>query len=200
MKQVIFYYDFASPFAYLGSTQIERIAAAAGAAIEWRPILLGGLFRAIGTPDVPLLAMSEPRRRYLLRDLRQWAAFWDVPLTWPTRFPMNTIAALRLALAAESSIAPLSHALFHAYWAADRDLSDPAALAAVANSVGLDGASLVATATDPAKTNSLRLRLRDATAEAERDGVFGVPTFRVGDQLFWGQDRLDFVAAALRDL
>ncbi len=197
MRRVIFYFDLASPFAYLASTQIERVAAARRAAVDWRPILVGGLFKKVGTPNVPLLAMSEPRRRYQMRDLLHWADHFRVPFQWPTRFPMNTVAALRLILAAdEPARVPLTHALFRAYWAEDRDLADRAVLAAAARGLGLDGDALVARTADPA----IKQRLHDLTDEAERAGAFGVPTFAVGDELFWGQDRLDLVADALENL
>lgn len=195
MKTVTFYFDYASPFSYLASTQIERIAGERGARVDWRPILVGGLFRKVGTANVPLLAMSEPRRRYQMRDLRHWADHWGVPLAWPSRFPMNTVAALRLTLAADVPPA-LAHALYRAYWAEDRDLADPAVLADCARSLGLDGEALLARTADPA----VKQRLHDLTDEAERAGAFGVPTFAVGGELFWGQDRLGFVAAALENL
>ncbi|MSP59119.1 MAG: 2-hydroxychromene-2-carboxylate isomerase [Myxococcales bacterium] len=196
VSSVIFYFDFSSPFAYLGSTQIERVAAAAGATVSWRPLLLGGLFRAIGTPDVPLFAMSEPRRRYQARDLAHWADHLRVPFRWPSRFPIRTAFALRLALASGEALVPLSHALYRAAWADDRDLADRTVLGEIAASLGLDAPALLRASEEPA----IKQRLRDLTDEAARSGVFGVPSFLVGEELFFGQDRLEFVADALRRL
>jgi 2-hydroxychromene-2-carboxylate isomerase len=195
MKEVTFYYDFSSPYSYLGSTQIERVAREAGATIRWRPFLLGALFKSIGTPIVPMQAVSEPKRRYLQRDVLDWAAYWNVPFTWPSRFPMRTVLPLRLVLAVEPAILPpLSHAIYRAFWAADRDISDPAVLAELAREHGAPASALErANAPDPA----VKQALIDNTDEALRNGVCGAPSFLVRQHLFWGQDRLEFVAKAL---
>jgi 2-hydroxychromene-2-carboxylate isomerase len=192
-KEVVFYFDYASPYSYLGATQIERVAREAGATLTFRPILLGGLFKAIGTPMVPLFEMTETRRRYQGRDLMHWASHWSVPFRWPSNFPMNTISCLRMTIASGQSPA-LIQALYRAYWGDDRDLNDKKVLAEIAASVGEDGPALLEKTADPA----IKQALIDNTAEAERAGVFGVPTFRVGDEIWFGQDRLDLLAHALR--
>ena len=196
MKRVTFFHDFASPFSYLASTQIERVAQETGAEVDWRPILLGGLFKKIGTADVPLIAMSEPRRHYQMRDLLHWADHWGVPLRWPSRFPLRSVAALRLTLAAGEAGLALTHALYRAYWAEDRDLADRQVLATIAGERGLDGEALLAASNSP----EVKQRLIDLTDEAERAGAFGVPTFVVGGDLYWGQDRLPLVADALANI
>lgn len=193
-RSLVFYYDFASPWSYLGSTQVERVAREGGAVVEWRPILLGGLFRAIGTPMVPLLELTEPRRRYQMRDFLHWADHWGVPFRWPSRFPMNTVTALRLAIAAGDDLPRLTHAIYRAFWADDRDIADRAVLTDIIAAAGLDPTALFARAEDPA----VKARLRDNTDGAVARGVFGVPTFFAGDVLVFGQDRFDFVGAALR--
>src|SRR6185295_11702939 len=96
--------------------------------VVWRPMLLGAVFKQVGSPDVPLFAQPQAKQRYLSADLKHWASHWGVPLKWPSRFPVKTVTALRLALLAGDRIAPLSHALFHAYWALDEDISDEATL------------------------------------------------------------------------
>ena len=194
-RVVTFYYDFSSPWSYLGSTQIERVARECGGTVEWRPFLLGALFKAIGTALVPLFEQTEARRRYQMRDFQHFASHFDVPLRFPSRFPTSSVTALRLVLAAgDQHIAALTHALYRAYWVDDRDITDKAVLAEVAGSLGLPGAALVARTDDAA----VKARLRENTDGAVARGVFGAPTFFVGDQLIFGQDRLDFVAAALR--
>ena len=194
-REVSFFFDYSSPFAYLASTRIEAVARRAGAAVRWRPFLLGGLFKTIGTPDVPLLAMPEPKRVLSGVDMRRWADHYGVPLRFASRFPMSSVKALRMTLQLPDAQKPaLVHALYRAAWVDDRDISDDAELAAVAGSVGLDGAALVAGARDEA----VKTRLREATEEAQRVGLCGAPSFLVGDLLFWGQDRLDFVERALR--
>jgi 2-hydroxychromene-2-carboxylate isomerase len=187
---VDFWYDFSSPYAYLGSTQIERVAAKHSARVNWRPFLLGALFKQIGTPDVPMLAVSEAKRRYLAQDMRDWAEYWSVPLVWPTRFPMRTVLPLRLVLAVDEARRPaLSHAIFRAYWAEDRDISDPTVLAALCD----DADALSRAKSDP----EIKQALIASTSEAERTGLCGAPSFVVRGHLFWGQDRLDLVDRVL---
>ncbi len=189
-----FWFDFSSPFAYLASTRMEALAARAGAALVYRPFLLGGLFHAIGTPTVPLFEMPEPKRRHAGLDMNRWAAHFATPIRWPSRFPMNTVKPLRMVLATpDAQRAPLVNAIYRAYWAEDRDVSDAAVLADIASAVGLDGPALAARTSDDA----LKVALREATDEAVRRGIFGAPSFFVGDLLFWGQDRLEFVERAL---
>jgi 2-hydroxychromene-2-carboxylate isomerase len=180
----MFYYDFSSPFAYLGATQIERVAEEQGATVRWRPILLGALFKQIGTPDVPIDEFPAAKKSYYLRDLLHWAAHWGVPFRWPSRFPMRTVAPLRLALAAGDQIAAVSHALFRAYWVDDRDISDAAVLAEFGE---------LARTEDPA----IKAALRKSTDEAIAAGVCGVPSFVARGHLFWGQDRLELVSRTL---
>lgn len=195
MKEVSFFFDFSSPFAYLASTQIESVAARAGASVRYRPFLLGALFKALGGPDVPLFSMPPVKQRHARDDMFRWADFHGVPLKFPTRFPMNTVKALRMILQLpEPQRAPLLHAIFAAYWTNDRDINDDAELVELATSVGLDGANLVA----GTKDDAVKAQLKSATDEAVKLGLFGAPTFMVGDLLFWGQDRLAFVEKALQ--
>ncbi len=189
-----FFHDFASPFSYLASTQIERVARDHGATIEWTPILLGALFRQIGTPDVPLLAMSDAKRRYLARDLDDWSAWWGVPFRFPSHFPLRSVAPLRVALA-DPATAP---ALYRAVWADDRPVDRPEVLAEVLDAAGFDAATLMARAETP----EIKAALRANTDAALAAGVCGVPSFeaRVGDRapvLIWGQDRLEMLGAVL---
>ena len=194
-RAVEVYFDYSSPFAYLGTTQIERVAAQAGARVEWRPLLLGALFKAIGTPMVPLHAMPEPKRRYQEVELVRWAAHWRVPYAFNTHFPLRTVDALRLTLLApEEARAALVHRVMRAAWAEDRDVGDRDVLARCAADVGLDAALLD-------RVGEAKQALIAATDEAIAAGCPGAPCFvvRRGEQseLFWGQDRLSFVAAAL---
>ncbi len=192
-----FWYDFSSPFAYLASTQVEALAARTGATLHWRPMLLGALFRDLGTVNVPLLSMSEAKRRYLGLELTTWAAWWQVPFHFTSHFPLRTITALRLALGAGPRIAELSHALFRAAWAENRDLADPDTLAAILTATGFDAAGMLAATQEPAAKQALI----DNTSEAQRRGVFGAPTLiisRGGQEfLLWGQDRLELAADIL---
>jgi len=189
-QQIEFCHDFSSPFSYLASTQIEALAERLGATVRYRPILLGGLFRTIGTPDVPLHAMSPPKQRWMLKDMNDQAKWLGQPLKWPKGFPLRTILALRVSIAEPRTIS----AIYAAAWAQDRDIATPEGLAAVLDEAGFDGAALIARTQDPA----VKQVLRDNTDHAAAAGVCGVPTFVVGDHLVWGVDRLDHVEALLR--
>ncbi|MBZ0231239.1 MAG: 2-hydroxychromene-2-carboxylate isomerase, partial [Deltaproteobacteria bacterium] len=197
---VDFWFDYSSPFAYLASTQIGELAARAGATagLRWRPMLLGALFRDIGTPDVPLFAMPDAKRTYVSREIGRWAKWWGVPFRFPSRFPMRTVAPLRLTLLAGEAAAPrLAERIFRAYWVEDQDIADAAVLRALAADAGVDPA-LVDRTNEP----GVKQALVDATRAAREAGVFGAPTCVVhgpgGPHLFWGQDRLELVDAALR--
>lgn len=196
-KALEYWFDFSSPFAYLASARVEAIAKEARVDLLYRPFLLGGLFQAIGTPNVPLFEMPEPKRRHSGQDLMGWAARFRTPVRWPSRFPMNTVKPLRMVLALPNEQrAPLVNAIFRAYWSHDRDINDAAVLAEIATSAGFDGPALVAKTSD----ESLKTALRDATTEAATRGLFGAPSFFAGDLLFWGQDRFDLIERALEGL
>lgn len=193
---VDFYYDFVSPYAYLAATQIEALTARQSANVNWKPIFLGGLFQSLGRDSGPVLnTFSRAKQSYVLRDMGDWADFYGIPWHWPSRFPINTVLPLRLMLAVDSThIAPLSLALFRAYWKHDRDISNPDVVREVARHAGIDDATVErACNKDPA----LKQGLVDATAAAQALGVFGTPTMRVHGRLFWGQDRLPMVERAL---
>ena len=193
-----FWYDFASPWAYIASTQVQRVAARAGAELVWRPMLLGGVFKEIGQQNVPLFSMPDAKRRWVAADLEIWSSWWGVPLKWASHFPQRTITPLRLALLAGDRVAELSHAMFRAIWVEDRNLEEDATLVAAVESVGLDAAALMAQTQDPA----IKRALIDNTNAAVAAGVFGTPSFVVrrggAARLFFGQDRLDQVERAAR--
>ena len=196
-KNVECFFDYSSPFAYLATTQIERVAAEEGASLVWRPFLLGALFRTIGTPDVPIATFSEPKRRALLIDLKRWARVHGVGFSFPTRFPIRSLDALRLTYAVpEETRAAFIHRAMRAAWVEDAGLERDV-LARCLVDVGLDVAVL-----SRIEEPEIKAALRATTEEAERRGAPGAPTFFVTDgateRLVWGQDRLEFVRLALR--
>ncbi len=194
-RELLFFFDFSSPFAYLGATQIEALAGKYDALVRYRPFLLGALFREIGTPNVPLFEATEPKRRHYLADMARFADFYGVPLRFPSRFPMNTVKPLRMVLGLpEAERARLVHPVFHAYWALDLDISDDAVLIELARKAGFDGEALLTNG----QSEAGKARLRQSTEEAIKQGVCGAPCFLVRDLLFWGQDRLLFVEKALQ--
>ena len=193
MHTLEIYWDFSSPFAYLGSTQAVKLAERTGATLVWRPMLLGGLFRAIGQSDVPLFTWSDAKKKYYFEDMHRWAAYWAVPFKFPTRFPMASLKAMRTYLALpESRRAAFREATFRAYWAEDRDIADDGVLREL---VGAEADDVMARTQDP----TVKKELVDATQAAVAAGVFGAPTWVVdGKELFWGQDRIPLVERALK--
>ncbi|MCG3174073.1 MAG: 2-hydroxychromene-2-carboxylate isomerase [Myxococcota bacterium] len=187
------YWDFSSPFAYLGSTQAEAVAARNNAELIWRPMLLGGVFKSLDRGPVPLMEFSEAKRRHYMQDMLRWAAYWNVPFNFPSRFPMMTVKPMRAWLALpEDKRLDFMRRTFHAYWAEDRDISDVAVLREL---LGADGDATLAKIDTP----EIKQALMDATQRAVDAGVFGAPSWVVnGRQLFWGQDRIPLVEAALR--
>jgi 2-hydroxychromene-2-carboxylate isomerase len=194
MHTLEIYWDFSSPFAYLGSTQAEAVAARHAATLVWRPMLLGGLFKAIGQADVPLFTWSDAKKKYTFDDMHRWAAFWGVPFKFPTRFPMSSLKAMRAYLALPTDAArqkDYREKVFRAYWAEDRDIADDAVLR---ECLGAGADEVLARTQDPA----VKKALIDATEHAAKAGVFGAPTWVVdGKELFWGQDRLPLVEREL---
>ncbi|MEO0324428.1 MAG: 2-hydroxychromene-2-carboxylate isomerase [Myxococcota bacterium] len=184
MATLEFFFDYSSPFAYLGSTQVRGLAERTGATLVYKPFFLGGLFRAIGTPDVPLAAMPDAKRDHARLDLRRYAALYGVELNWPRGFPIMTVDALRLTLLAPEAKRPdLVDRIFRLCWVEDT-LPKAEALATCCSDVGVDP-ELVARVKEPA----IKKAVIDGTEEAKERGVFGAPTYFVGDEMFWGQDR-----------
>jgi len=190
------YFDVSSPYSYFALTQLPALARVTGTTPVLHPILLGGLFRDIGQVDVPLAAMTPPKLRYTMAELQRWARWWGEPFDMPRKFPQRTIAAQRLCvLAAEQGFATgirLAIALARAMWAEQRDLEDPDTLRAILDAAGLPRAWVERTA-EPA----VKAALARETAAAKDAGLFGVPSFVVGNYSVWGQDRLDLVARYL---
>jgi 2-hydroxychromene-2-carboxylate isomerase len=190
MATLEFFYDFVSPYSYLASTRVEAEVARVGGTVRFRPFLLGGVFNATGNKAPIEVAAKAP---YLVTDCSRWAKRLGVPFAWPARFPVLTVLPLRAAFAAEKrgKLVPYTHAMYRAYWVEGRDISDAAVVADVATRAGLDGAALVAEAP------SFKEALKAQTQEAVDRGSFGAPTFLVGQEMFIGNDRLDFAIEAL---
>ncbi len=186
-----FFYDFTSPYSYLASTRVEALAARTGASLRWRPFLLGGVLKATGN-RAPIEIPAKGR--YMLLDLDRWVRRLGVPFRFPAVFPIPSILALRAALAAdkEGLLVPLTQAVFRAVWVEDRPIGKPEELAPVLTAAGLPGPRLVEAA--PGEKEALARQ----TQEAVDRGAFGAPTFFVGQELFLGNDRMDFLEEALR--
>ena len=198
MTRVEFYYDFVCPYAYLAHTQIEGVCARVGADLVWKPFLLGGIFKALGLPAVPANTMPPSKARLLSLDQRRWAEHLGVALLQPETHPNRTVLALRVALGSDD-VPRASKALFAAYWVRGEDVSRAEVVARALEQAGFNSAELLARAASSAIKDELFARTDEALAQ----GIFGAPACIVttksgARELFWGQDRLDFVERALR--
>jgi carboxymethylenebutenolidase len=194
-KEVTVYYALQSPWTYLGWARLRALVARTSATAHYRPIQVAPVFEASGT----LMLAQRPRQRqaYRLMELRRWREHLGIPLNLhPKYFPVDEALAARMAIAHRrrgGDIAALSQAMMAAVWTEERDLADRATLLEIAGEQGVDGTALLEAAQDPAVQ-----REYDANTQAAiEQGVFGMPTFVIDRELFWGQDRLDFVARAL---
>lgn len=195
MKTVEFLFDVGSPAAYLAFTQLPRIAQETGATIAWQPILLGGVLQATANRS----PMEVPAKgRYMQEDLARFARRYGVPFRMNPHFPINTLMLMRGAIGLQmhepQRLLPYVEAAFRAIWVEGQPMNDPATFGAVLQRAGFDPERILALTADAA----VKERLKAVTQDAVVRGVFGAPTFFVGDRMFWGQDRLDFVKEALQ--
>ena len=185
---VDFYFEFASPYGYLASLQIDAIAANHGREVRWHPIMLGAVFKATGSAP----NMSVPLKGdYLLKDAPRCARRLGAPFALPPVMPMNSLAAGRafwwLADQDEDLAKGLAQAVYHAHWGLGRDMSSVEQVAEVAATLGIGDEELAAACADPA----VKQRLKDETERSIARGVFGSPFVLVDEEPFWGADRLD---------
>ena len=192
---VEFFFDVGSPAAYLAWTQLPELCAGAGAALVYRPMLLGGVFQATGNRSP---AEVPAKSRYIRQDFERHAARYGVPLRFNPHFPVNTLLLMRGATALQmqdggARFHDYCQAVFRALWVDEMNLNEPAAVGQVLQAAGFDPAAVLALAGQ----QSVKDRLKATTEEAVARGVFGAPTMFVGERMFWGQDRLDWVREAL---
>ncbi len=179
--RIEFFFDIGSPYTYLAFHRLAALDAAVQQHIEYRPFLLGAVFKAVGnTPP----AMIPSRGQYMLRDLNRWAERLGIPFSFPPFFPINSLLPMRaLCSFSPSDLPEQASGVFHGYWAENRDVSQPEVLTSIL------GAEPVAAAS----RDAVKQRLRANTEEAVARGAFGAPTFFVGQEMFFGNDRIDFV-------
>jgi 2-hydroxychromene-2-carboxylate isomerase len=192
-KTIEFFFDFGSPTSYLAYTQLPQIAAETGATLVWRPMLLGGVFKATGNAS-PVTVPAKGR--WMFDDITRWARRYGVPFAFNPAFPINTLTLMRgaagLQLRQPERLPAYCAAVFNALWQQRQNLADPAVLAATLATAGFDAEAFMAQVADP----EVKAALVATTEEAVARGVFGAPTCFVGTQMFFGQDRLDFVREA----
>ena len=193
-KQVDFFFDVGSPASYLAWTQIGAIARDAGATVAYKPMLLGGVFQATGNASP---ATVPAKGAYTFTDFDRFAKRYGVPIQRNPHFPINTLTLMRAITGMQMRHADrfeaFTQAVFEAIWVKALNLNDPQVVGGALQAAGYNPADILALAGDP----EVKARLKTVTDEAIARGVFGAPTMFVGDQMFWGQDRLDWVKEAL---
>ena len=192
------FFDCSSPWTYLAFENLQPMAAELGATIIWRPILVGGIFNSINPSVYESRRTPVPAKaRYMLKDLQDWAGVAGLKIKMPPSvFPVNSVKVMRgcIALEAEGKLVPFARAAFEAYWGEDRDISQDAVIGDLCARAGVDPAWLLDAVAQPA----IKDRLKANTDEVMARGGFGSPTIFVnGDDMFFGNDRLALVRAAV---
>ena len=195
MKSFEFWFDFGSTASYLAWTQLPALEAATGATAVFKPMLLGGVFQATGNQSP---ANIPAKGKYIFADFSRFAKRYGVEFNMNPYFPVNTLLFMRGAIALQLKGDPrfkdYCRAVFNAIWVASLNMNDAAVASQALVRAGFDATALIALASEQATKDALKA----ATQTAVERGVFGAPTFFVGDQMFWGQDRMDFVKEALQ--
>jgi 2-hydroxychromene-2-carboxylate isomerase len=189
-----FYFEFASPYGYLASTQIEDLGARHGREVLWHPIMLGAAFKETGARPLTQTPLKGP---YLERDVPRFARLLGVPFRAPPVMPANSLAASRAFVWLEPDdpalAKRLAQTIFQAHWGDGRDIGAPEQVAEIAAPLGIERSALLAALAD----TSIKERLKQATAAAIERGVFGSPFIFIDDEPFWGADRLAQIDAWL---
>lgn len=179
-----FFYDIGSPYSYLAAHRLDRDAPGLGVEVIWRPLLVGAVFKATGN-EMP--ARIPARARYMLQDLLRWSRREHIPFTFSRFFPISSLLPMRVVAGFPDQAQPaVARKLFDAYWVGDQNLGDPTVLEALVGAEALRRA----------QQQGVKDALKASTTEAIDRGAFGAPTLFVGDQVFFGNDRVDFALVA----
>ena len=198
MAQFEFFYDLSSPWTYVAFNNVQPILKETGAEVTWRPFLVGGVFNAVNPAVYEARSQPmDPKIVHNYRWLHEWARLAELPLTFPTEHhPVKSVLAMRACCALEnhqSNLKRFSQAAFDAYFARGENIDDPAVLSAIATSCGLDGDALIAETAEQAIKDQLRANTEEAIAR----GAYGSPTMLIDELLYFGNDQLPLVRAAL---
>ena len=197
MASLEFFFDCSSPWTYLAFTRIHDIIAHTKAQVIWKPILVGGVFNTVNQTVYDNRARPNPlKQAYMLKDLADWAKLYGLRIAFPPKvFPVNSVKCMRGAFVAldEKKLVPYATAAFEAYWGGDHDIAREEVLAEIAVRAGLERQRFFAAI----ETDACKARLRANTDELMARGGFGSPTMFVGNAMFFGNDRLPLVRAAL---
>jgi 2-hydroxychromene-2-carboxylate isomerase len=183
-----YWFEFGSNYSYLSAMRIEALARATGVALHWRPFLLGPIFRERGWSTSPFV-LQPAKGRYMWRDMERETQKYGLPWRRPSAFPRAAVLPMRVATlgAREAWIGEFIRRVMRQNWVEDREIDDPAAVRDALRGLVPDPGAVLAAALGPDN----KLRLREATELAGARGIFGAPTFFVGDEMFWGNDRLE---------
>jgi 2-hydroxychromene-2-carboxylate isomerase len=186
--QIEFWFEFASTYSYPAATRVEALAASRGVSVVWRPFLLGPIFQQQGWNNSPF-NLYPVKGQYMWRDMERICERLNLPLRKPSAFPRNGLLAARVVCASSGAawVPGFVRAIYQANFAEDAEISNPAVVERCLRALGQDAASILAAA----QTDAVKEQLKDNTAQAAQLGIFGAPTFVVGRELFWGNDRLE---------
>ncbi len=189
-KALDFYFEFSSPYGYFASTQVEALARDIGRSVNWRPILLGPMFKLMGSAPLTNIPLKGD---YARRDFARTAALFDIPYSKPATFPIPTVGAARATLyvqqQGQEQAGALARQLYHAYFAQGRDISDNEIVLDVAQACGHDRAAVQAGMAD----EQIKNQLKTEVSQAMERGVFGSPFIVIDDEPFWGFDRFPHI-------
>ncbi|MCC8394814.1 2-hydroxychromene-2-carboxylate isomerase [Paraburkholderia sp. MMS20-SJTR3] len=187
-RTIEFWFDFGSNYSYLSTMRIEALADARNVRIVWRPFLLGPVFRQLGFDNSPFVLQKE-KGAYVWKDMERQCRKYGLALTRPSTFPRAALLAMRVALAGaqEPWIGGYCRKIMQLNFAEDRDIGSPEVVGEALDTLGLPTQRII----DAALADANKLRLREQTESAINKGIFGAPTFFVGGEMFWGNDRLE---------
>ena len=188
MREIEFWFEFGSNYSYLSVMRIEAAAAQRDVAVRWKPFLLGPIFRSLGWSTSPFV-LQKAKGDYVWQDMARQCRKHGLPWQRPTEFPRSALLPLRVALvgAEQPWIGAYCRRIMSLNFAEDRAIDDPIIVAEVLMQLGLDAQAILG----EAQSEANKLKLRQQTDAAQARGIFGAPTFFVGDAMFWGDDRLD---------
>ena len=194
MKSVEFYFDLGSPYSYLAYYRLLQIAEQQEIQIVYKPILLGGVFKATGNRspiEIPVKGV------YSILDMQRWAEYYHIPMQMNPHFPMNTLTLMRILTGIQllhlEKFEQVLKLLFDAMFGTPQNLNEPNVLAEVLKPSGFSVEDIMSMV----QSDVVKQKLITETEQAIQRGIFGAPTFFVGDEMYWGQDRLHFVEQAL---
>ena len=194
MKSVEFYFDLGSPYSYLAYYRLLQIAEQQEIQVVYKPILLGGVFKATGNRspiEIPV------KGAYSILDMQRWAEYYQIPMQMNPHFPMNTLTLMRILTGVQllslEKFEQVLKLLFDAMFGTPQNLNEPTVLAEVLKPSGFSVEDIMSMV----QSEVVKQKLITETEQAIQRGIFGAPTFFVGDEMYWGQDRLHFVEQAL---